>query len=53
MFDFIGALLEFSFVFSEDKPSRGTRIVRGVIIWLILFVVLSATVAAGLKYFFN
>lgn len=53
MLDFLGALLEFSFVFSEDEPSRGTRIVRAVIFWLILFIVLSATVAAGLKYFFN
>lgn len=49
MLDFLGALLEFSFVFSEDEPSRGTRIVRAVIIWLILFIVLSATVAAGLN----
>lgn len=52
--DFIGACFEFClYVFTDDKPSRATRIVRAVIIWLILFVVLSAAVAAGLKYFFN
>lgn len=54
MSDFIGACFELCmYVFTDDKPSRAMLIIRAVILWLVLFVILSVLVVVGLNYLFG
>ncbi|TWU00313.1 hypothetical protein Pla108_12620 [Botrimarina colliarenosi] len=54
MAEFMEACFELClYILTDEKPSRAMRITRAVIIWLVLFLILSALVVFGLNYFFG